>query len=124
MRDKIKLLPVLLGLIGCAGTADIPTDRGATDAFYTLGTQSNRHRFWQIGIIKYLDNRARFTANDLEQQRAALETLRDDIATAGGRCDIIAGDVSTPESVTRRTSPPLTWALETTPVAIASSEPT
>jgi NAD(P)-dependent dehydrogenase (short-subunit alcohol dehydrogenase family) len=40
-------------------------------------------------------------ANDLEQQRAALETLRDDIAAAGGRCDIIAGDVSTPESVAR-----------------------
>lgn len=38
MRDAILFFPVFLGLVGCAGTAEAPTDRGAADAFYTYAT--------------------------------------------------------------------------------------
>jgi 3-oxoacyl-[acyl-carrier protein] reductase len=38
-------------------------------------------------------------ANDLPQHQPELETLRESIAAAGGRCDIVAGDVSAPKSV-------------------------
>ena len=38
-------------------------------------------------------------ANDLESRRADLESLRDEIAAAGDRCDLAFGDVSDPGSV-------------------------
>ena len=42
MRDLVMIFPVFLGLVGCAGTSEIPMDRGPTDAFFRIATVEER----------------------------------------------------------------------------------